>query len=533
MKGKPLRLTLAVVIAVAAGIGRTGLASEVLRVRIDAETQYQVIDGFGASDAWQCQFVGKHWPIEKREWIADLLFSREMDAAGNPKGIGLSIWRFNIGAGTAEQGDASGIRNPWRRTECFLNPDGGYDWSKQAGERWFLEAARKRGVERFIAFPNSPPVHLTRNDKGYADKGPPHLNVKPGRLGDYARFLADVIEHFQQEGRRFDYLSPVNEPQWAWDDGGQEGTPALNEEVYALVRYLSHELSARKLSTQIVIGEAGTIGHAFMTMNFKGLTSDGRDDQVSFFFSPTSPFYIGNLPKVSPIISAHGYHSVWPVDKLVEYRHLLRQALDAANPALGYWQSEYCILEEPNPEIHGGGKRDLGMDLALYVARIIYVDLTVAQARSWQWWTAVSQVDFKDGLVYLDDGSAGETGKMGPETRSLVHGGAVRESKLLWALGNFARFVRPGMVRVQCDVTPAQSYENGVLASAYRGADGQTILVLVNLSREDARCDLGASQTVDVYTTSSTASLAQSEQNASRVTLPARSLATVVISRSR
>ena len=66
-KQRPLRLTLAVVIAVAAGIGGAALASEVLRVRIDAETKYQVIDGFGASDAWQCQFVGKHWPIEKRE----------------------------------------------------------------------------------------------------------------------------------------------------------------------------------------------------------------------------------------------------------------------------------------------------------------------------------------------------------------------------------------------------------------------------------------------------------------------------------
>jgi hypothetical protein len=84
------------------------------------------------------------------------------------------------------------------------------------------------------------------------------------------------------------------------------------------------------------------------------------------------------------------------------------------------------------------------MSTALYVARIIHHDLTIANARSWQWWTAVSQVDFKDGLVYLDDGSQGDSGKMGAETLSLMRDGAVRESKLLWTLGNYSRFVRPG-----------------------------------------------------------------------------------------
>jgi O-glycosyl hydrolase len=109
------------------------LAATILNIRIDSDTSYQTMDGFGASDAWQCAIVGKNWPQDKRERIADLLFSREVDAQGNPKGIGLSIWRFNLGAGTAEQGDASDIRNPWRRAECFQNPDGSYDWHRLSG----------------------------------------------------------------------------------------------------------------------------------------------------------------------------------------------------------------------------------------------------------------------------------------------------------------------------------------------------------------------------------------------------------------
>ncbi len=497
--------------------------NKVTRITLDRTIHYQTMDGFGASDAWRCQFVGENWPLEKRERIADLLFSQEVDGDGNPKGIGLSIWRFCLNAGTAEQGEDSDIGNPWRRGECFQNPDGRYDWSKLAGQQWFLQAAHKRGVEKLLAFPNAPPVHLSANGKGYASKGDTHLNLKPGKLDDYAVFLADVIEHFEKDGIHFDYLSPFNEPQWDWDGPGQEGTPALNEELYALVRYLSQELSERKLSTQMVIGEAGTIGHVAKIMD-----DDGRDDQARFFFSPASPFYVGDLPNIEKTISAHSYFSVWPLDKQAEYRQMLGEALKDINPELGYWQSEYCILQK-NGEIGSGGGRDLGMPTALYVARIIHNDLTLCHAKSWQWWTAVTQCNFKDGLVYLDDGSEGHTGRMGGGTPSLMHDGEIRDSKLLWALGNYSRFIRPGMVRVKCDVEPAQSAEDGLLASGYKGTKDELVVVLVNLSTEEAVCDLGSSQAMEVYATSAEKNLERSRPEASRLTIPARAVMTILL----
>ena len=79
------------------------------------------MEGFGASDAWRCQFIGKNWPITKRKKIAEWLFSKEVDSDGNPKGIGLTQWRFYIGAGTTEQGDSSNIKNEWRRSESFID----------------------------------------------------------------------------------------------------------------------------------------------------------------------------------------------------------------------------------------------------------------------------------------------------------------------------------------------------------------------------------------------------------------------------
>ena len=277
-----------------------------------------------------------------------------------------------------------------------------------------------------------------------------------------------------------------------------------------------------------MIGEAGTIGDVFTNMSAYGLNHKGRDDQAQCFFRTNSPFYIGNLPNVDSIISAHDYQSVWPLDKQVEYRQELHAALHAINPRLGYWMSEYCVMAK-NDEVGGGGGRDLGMNTALYVARLIHNDLVIAQARSWQWWTALSEVDYKDGLIYLDDGSKGNTGRMGSGVSSLIRDGEVRKSKLLWVLGNYARFVRPGMVRIECRVTPEQSRVHGLLASAYKGKNNRIVVVVVNLSNDEQRCDFGSRQTVDVFTTSAQANLKKSRQPASNISVPARAVITVCL----
>lgn len=502
-----------------------------IQVRLDTAVSYQEIDGFGASDAWRAQFVGNNWPLEKRERIADLLFSQEFDSLGNPLGIGLSLWRFYLSAGTAEQGDDSEIgssENPWRRGECFLNPDGTYDWNKQKGQRWFLQAARARGVEKFLAFTNSPPVHFTANGKGFAPTGAIHLNLKPGRMDDYARYMVDVMEHFDQRGLGFDYLSPVNEPQWDWDGHSQEGTPARNEEIYALTRYLSKELESRGLKTRIVLAEAGTIGHAVLSMGMLGMPADGRDNQAQFFFNEKSPFYLGDLPHVEFTISAHSYHSVWPLEDQVQNRKLVHRMIRQVNPGLGYWMSEYCILQE-NGEIGRGQGRDLGMHTALYVARIIHHDLVLTHARSWQWWTAISQVDFKDGLVYLDDGSEGKSGGMGGHIESLRYDGEVRESKLLWVLGNFSRFIRPGMVRINCELSKEQSPVDGVLVSAYRDPTGnQIVTVLINQGQEEKQADLLDDARARTYTTDEDRNMKFALQSLNSLSLPPRSVVTVV-----
>lgn len=141
----------------------------------------------------------------------------------------------------------------------------------------------------------------------------------------------------------------------------------------------------------------------------------------------------------------------------------------------------------------------------------------------------MTQCNFKDGLVYLDDGSEGHTGKMGGRVPSLMRDGEVRDSKLLWALGNYSRFIRPQMVRVKCDIEPAQSVEDGLLVSAYQGTEDELVLVAVNLSTEEAPCDLGSFRAMETYTTSADKNLTKSSPEASRLTIPARAVATVLL----
>jgi O-glycosyl hydrolase len=203
-----------------------------LELNINANQLYQEFYGFGASDAWSCQFVGKNWPLEKREQIADWLFSKELDEDKNPKGIGLDIWRFNIGAGSASQGVGSGIQDEWRRAESFLTQAGEFEPAGQLGQRWFLKAAKERGVDQFIAFSNSPPVNFTKNGKAYSSNSSSY-NLKTEFYKEFASFLADVVQYLAAEDEiDVDYLSPFNEPQWDWTSGGQEGSPAQNEEIY-------------------------------------------------------------------------------------------------------------------------------------------------------------------------------------------------------------------------------------------------------------------------------------------------------------
>ena len=485
---------------------------------VDLGRKYQRIEHFGASDCWTAQAAGR-FPDATRERIADWLFSTDVATNGQPKGIGLSLWRFNVGAGSAEQGAASGISDPLRRTECFLRADGGYDWSRQEGQRWFLAAARRRGVQQFAAFCNSAPVGFTANGLANSSGRPRDgvYNLKPECYGAYADFLATVLaEVGAREGVRFQTVHPFNEPEWDWSDAKQEGSPARVADIARFVRLLDRRLTERKLETKIVVTESGKTDYLIRG----GTDRPGRDNQVEELFGASSSNRIAGLPHVPPLAAGHGYWTTAPLGVLRDQRRALRAALDANG--LGYWMTELCVMGNDG-EIGGGQGRDLTMKTALYVARIIHYDLCVAQASAWHWWLGLTFGDYKDGLVYVTPNAAKTDGE-------------VRDSRLLWALGNFSRFVRPGAVRVGVSGGSADPDDpEGLMVSAYVHAEERLLtVVLVNVSERPAPIRLAAPglsvRKSRVYLTSDAAGATlQPQAGADPVegyAVPARSVAT-------
>lgn len=479
----------------------------------------QTIDGFGASDAWSMWQIGL-WDDTLQTKVADWLFSRE-------KGIGLSIWRFNAGTGSAAQGDSAMI-NYDTRTEYF---------ERQTGQRRFLKLAKERGVDTFLAFYNSPPVHLTQNGLATNTGRGGTLNLRPDAYGAFADYVADMLERAQREdGIHFDYVCPVNEPDghWNWQGPKQEGSPATNREVARLARHIDSVFTRRNIDTRILVNESSDL----RCMLGEYEAGWERGNEIQCFWNPDSvDTYVGNLAHVAPFMAGHSYWTNTPVldpdhpnyEKagLYGYRRRVADALAAVGK--GFWMTELCIMDN-DKEIRGGGGFDFSMEVALYVARVIHYDLTVAQARSWQWWRAAGG-NYKDGLLrmYRKGERNGRRGTMAAQANM------VRDSKLLWTFGQFSRFVRPGALRL--DVDGAMS-PHGLLLSAYRNVDGTLAVVAINYAKEEAQVciNLDGQRTATAYRTSDVEG--ENLKNVGkvrlkRVSLPPRSVTTLVTGNGR
>ncbi|QNR86001.1 xylanase [Pedobacter riviphilus] len=485
--------------------GETALAQEaVVKIEIDPAITFQTIEGFGASDAWTCQFAGL-WPAEKREKMADLLFSTQTTKTGQPLGIGLNMWRFSIGGGSAAQGKASDIGDEWRRQYAFLQPDGRYDWNAMPGQTWFLKAAKTRGVKQFIGFVNSPHVLFTKNGKAYSTDGNCNLNFD--KLPQFAEYLVTTIKGIKKTtGIELNYLSPANEPQWKWNEHNQEGCPYNNIELAQLYRGVNEAFVKNQVKTKIQIGEAGQLDYLYDNGNAT------KGNQAYQFFNASSPNYVGNLSHIDQSISGHSYFTTSPEQKFITVRKKTAEAV-AQIKGLRYWMSEYCVLGD---DVLKGEKRDLGMVTALFIAKLIHHDLVLSNATSWQWWLAVSAGDYKDGLVYIDKNKTD---------------GQVYDSKLLWALGNYSRFIGAGSKRLQ--VKTIEEKVPQVYVSSYL-QNKKLVTVAVNPTENDLDLDIdvkGNEQSfVQTYVTSAEYSLSpyKQYQDTKRVRVPAKSITTIL-----
>ncbi len=516
----------------------SSVAQSTYNVTISPSVKYQTIEDFGASDCWTADFVGRYFSVAERDKAAQWLFSKDFDADGNPVGIGLSAWRVNLGGGSAEQGDESGIDDVTRRASCYLSADGSYDWSRSAGQQYFMKAAKDYGVEHFVLFANSAPVYYTKNGKACANSGVSGSNLRDNKYEAYAEYLATVTEHFAAEGYNIPLVSPINEPQYDWTNG-QEGTPMTNECIAKLAREVDKKFSSHNLTSQILLPEA---------CQFKALYSNSgekrADNQIDAFFNPAnSDTYIGDLANLRQAVAGHSYWTFGTNSDLENVRTSVHDA--AAQYGLDVYQTEWSMLDAaPSSDAGFPASYDEATywDIALYMAKLIHCDLTYANAVSWSYWTTFAQEMYSQKsrfyiLRLLASGDSG-SGSTGNESYGdISKGGSVSDSPNLWALGNFSRFIRPGYVRIAHTTDQVESL-NKLMGSAYVSPDGKRIVVVyVNMGNSSVGVKLNiegvdAASKISWYRTDETSNLKHVSGTyalGARIALKKRSVNTFVI----
>ena len=453
--------------------------AETLEVKINPEKTYQTVDNFAAADAWSGNFVGQYFDEAQKGQVAKWLFSQKIGADGNPEGIGLSMWRINVGGGSLER-DGADIMPFQRRAESFLTKDGkGYDWGKCAGQQYFMRKAREYGCDKFLLFSNTPPVQWTRNGKGYAENTKDFSsNLKPDCYGKFADFLADVARHFQDEGFNIAYISPINEPQWKWDINAQEGSPWHTSEIFKVFAELDRAMTERKLdNTKMLFGEVADIQAIYKAHKWKHFEANKNElerpnNLLKNFFDKNGKWYVGNLKHQPMMVGGHSY-STHKTNEIIKSRRL---SLGAACEKYGveYQQTEWCLLPHFNSQNHEGFTPDWKSDnradiqVALLLGKLVYADFVYAGATAWGYWKGMEiKGDHALTGVYPADGD-------------IRKGGVVRANKLLWALGNYSLFVRPGYKRIE--LAGAENLDD-FAGMAFKSPDGGRIVaVFVNSS---------------------------------------------------
>ncbi|WP_161488012.1 glycoside hydrolase [Sedimentisphaera cyanobacteriorum] len=496
-----------------------------VKISIDTSKKHQKITSFGASDCWTAQMVGQ-WPKEKTDAIADMLFSASLKEDGSPKGIGLSSWRFNIGAGS-DINDK--ITDPWRQSSWLFNEakDDIYmpEFEKETrprikGQRTFLRAARERGVEEFTAFTISPPINMTKNGRGFCSKDVGSTNLQEGKTGEFCDYIIDSVRALQSaDDVEFDFISPINEPEWDWNKRSQEGCRYNNSQMSEIAKTLHGKIENQEsVNARLLMPESG---HLKSFYDWQDSSDKSKGKYIEQFFEKSSDNYSGKA--LSNLLCGHSYFLDDPSEGLVDARVKFRKALDKY-PELDYRHTEYCILGKTDHGFGGNG-RDLSITSALFIARVIHYDLTIVEACGWDWWLGISPHDYKDGLVY---------------TTKTIKDGRYNDSKMLWAMGNFSRFIRPGMYRAELERSDGVQNENafeGLMASAYAGNNEKiAAAVFVNYSGKSESVSfekdgLPEDARVVPYITDSASDLAPCKAGSldNSFKIPAKSIVTFVI----
>lgn len=459
----------------------------------------QEITGWGTSAAWWAQIAGDN---DNADEYAKLLYSEE--------GLGLNIYRYNVGAGEKDNPNTRLPGNEWRATESFLvyNEETGeyeYDWTKDAAAQRMLDLSLSYGcIDTVVLFANSPHYSMTESGSAAGSYNDSTCNLKEGCADDFAEYMCDIAEYFIGKGVPVKYISPINEPQWSWGGGwvGQEGCHYELEDIIEVAEAFAAEIKERNLDVKLSLVESGTV-------------SDDTMNYIDALYENDS---------IREVLGTYAYHSYWTNDWL--YKRAYGKYIEENYPDVELEMSEWCEL----PNEH---KMD-DIEAALIMARTISEDVALTGVNSWSSWVGVN------GGLYDADSMIGAN----DDCSEYIIG------KRYYAMAHFSKFIPAGSHMIDfnisvADITAEKAWwkdvvdgkeydhyiiDNNMNVSAYKTPDGDYVAVIVNdgIEKKFTYCMLGYD--MSVYTTDATRNLELTDEGSGieTITVPENSIVTVV-----
>lgn len=413
-------------------------------IMIDRTKTYQVFEEFGTSSCWWAQTIDDEKTADE---IAKKLYSED-------EGLGLKIFRYNIGGGEADNPQTR-IWDTTRRTESFyvFNEETGeyeYDFTRDANARRMLDLAVKYGAEKIILFCNSP--HFSMTKSGHASGGLEQnvSNLPKENYKAFVDYVLTIADWFVSQGYPVYAISPINEPQWSWGGEwvGQEGCHYEVDEAIELLEIFATEMQKRNCPYKLSGPESGQMNNQYFEYVEKFFASEILNNYCDSFAG----------------------HSYW-MDGNLEEKEEIGKKFRKNYPDKKYEMSEWCELPLTidSKTIESG----------IYMAQVIVDDLTKMNAVSWQSWTAVNG----DGLLDRVDGE-------------------LITYYRYYAFKHFTSFIKPGMERVR-------TFDNFTLLSKLKTVafidKNTTVIVIVNPEDNREKINLnGLSGNEEIYLTDET-----------------------------
>lgn len=337
--------------------------------------------------------------------------------------------------------DTQQVTTNGSRVESFLLRNGTYDFSRDHAGVSFLKMAQEYAVPYITFFINAAASHIADNGAACG------WNMTAAKTPSFAQYVQTVLSYWTDHGINITYISPMNEPDNNRVDFRQEGmavAPALRPRVFSDIK---SALSSSAAHSVDIIGD--------------------ETSQITTQAFPEYPIWLSSTARDLSNIAVHNYD--YPDDQsLVTYYDLVLNLTDGHPPSVKFTET-CCSTNAGSGSGVFGAQYDPNMVNALIVARYVWQFLTIVQAESFDWWTAVTNLPcspkyqpsratainetagYNSGLICIDP------------NYNTTKDYSLYLTKRAFALKHFSYFHRPGSRRY--DMPPSQ-FPNGVHAFA-------------------------------------------------------------------